>query len=114
MKKSTKAVLLSALVFPGSGHIYLKRYVAGAVLVSASFAVIIYTITKTTEKALSIADKIQNGNVPLDIEAITELVSKQSSGSDILLLNIATTALIVFWIIGVFDSFRVGCKRNEK
>jgi hypothetical protein len=28
MKKSIKAALLSAFVFPGVGHIYLKRHIA--------------------------------------------------------------------------------------
>ncbi|MGB5606402.1 MAG: hypothetical protein WBN51_07750 [Gammaproteobacteria bacterium] len=113
MKKSTKAALLSAFVFPGLGHIYLKKYMPGVVLIGVSFVAIIYLITKAIEKALQISEKIQSGDVQLDIEAITELVSKQSIGADAQLLNIATIALIICWLTGIIDSYRVGCVRNK-
>ena len=108
MKKSTKAALLSAFVFPGIGHLYLKRYVAGVLLASASFASIYYLIAKAIERAFEISAKIQNGDVQLDVEAITALVSQQSSGADARLLNIATTAFIICWLIGIVDSYRAG------
>jgi hypothetical protein len=34
MNKSTKAALLSTFVFPGAGHLYLKKYIPAAVLES--------------------------------------------------------------------------------
>ena len=47
MKKSTKAVLLSGLVFPGLGHLYLKRWLEGILLtgVAAYAAYLIVSIT---------------------------------------------------------------------
>jgi len=114
VRKPTKAALLSALLFPGVGHIYLKSYVVGVVLVGTSFFAILYMITKAVESALQIGEKIQNSGIHLDIETITELVSKQSNGADGQLLNIATTALIICWLIGIIDSYRVGCVRNKK
>ncbi len=108
MKKSTKAVLLSALVFPGIGHIYLKKYTAGAFLAGSSFAAIYYLITKVMERAFEISEKVQSGDVPLDVEVITDLVSQQSTGADAQIMNIATTALVVFWVIGIVGSYRAG------
>jgi hypothetical protein len=32
MKKSMKAALLSAFVFPGAGHFFLKKHITGTVL----------------------------------------------------------------------------------
>jgi len=113
VKKSTKAALLSALVFPGAGHLFLKKYTTGVVLAGASFASIYYLTSKTVEKALQIAEKIQSGDVPLDVEAITELVSKQSTGAEAQLLNIATATIIVCWLIGVIDSYRAGCALDK-
>ncbi|RKZ97417.1 MAG: hypothetical protein DRQ42_09605 [Gammaproteobacteria bacterium] len=113
MENSTKAALLSALVFPGAGHVFLKKYLPGGILIGVSFIVISYIVTKTTEKALSVVEQIQNGDVPLDIAAITELVSTQSTGNDIQLLNTATTAFIICWVIGIVDSYRLGRRRNK-
>jgi TM2 domain-containing membrane protein YozV len=108
MKKSMKAALLSAFLFPGVGHIYLKRYIPGMVLVGVSLAGIYYLTSKTVERSLQIVEKIQSGDVPLDVTAITELVSKQPTGTEAQLLDIATTVIIICWLIGIIDSYRVG------
>lgn len=114
MKKSTKAVLLSAFVCPGVGHIYLKKYIPGVALVGASLVGIYYLISKTVERSLQIVKKIQSGNVQLDVTTITELVSKQSTGTEAQLLNIATVVIIICWLIGIIDSYRVGCVQYKK
>ena len=108
MKNSMKAALLSAFIFPGLGHIYLKRYISGVALVGASLAGIYYVVSKAVERSLLIVGTIQSGNVPLDVTAITELISKQSTGTEAQLLNISTTAIFIFWIIGIIDSYRIG------
>ena len=113
MKKSTKAALLSAFVFPGIGHIYLKKYAAGMVLAGTSFAAVYYWMTKAVEMASEIAGKLQSGDVPLDAKAITELVSQQSSGADAQMLNIATITLGICWLIGIVDSYRAGRVRRK-
>ena len=113
MKKSTKAVLLSAFVFPGAGHLYLKKYVSGSILAGVSLVGIYYLVTKTVERAWEIAEKIQSGAVQLDATAITELVSKQTTGTESQLINIATLAIVTCWIIGIIDSYRVGRVRDK-
>ena len=108
MKKSTKAILLSAFVFPGAGHFFLKKVLSGAVLAGASFAGIYYLILDATEKAFNFTEQLQYGDIQPDIRAITELLSHQTTGSEAQLLHIATTALIICWLIGIIDSYRVG------
>jgi heme/copper-type cytochrome/quinol oxidase subunit 4 len=113
MKKSTKAFLLSAFVFPGAGHLYLKSYILGFALIGVSLVGVYYLITTSVESALEIAEKIQSGEIQLDDATITELVSKQTSGTKSQLINIATLAIIICWVIGVIDSYRVGRIRDN-
>jgi predicted small integral membrane protein len=113
MKKSTKAVLLSALVFPGLGHLSLKKYVPAAVLAGASFASIYYTITKSVENALQIVEKIQMDYSQPDVAAIIDSVSQQPVGSDAYLIDIATTVFVICWLFGIIDSYRAG-RAQEK
>jgi len=113
MKKSTAAALLSAFVFPGAGHLYLKKYIPGIVLIGALLVAVYYVITKSIESALQIVDKIQTGDVPLDAAAITELVSKQSAGTDSQLIKFATLAILICWVFGIIDSYRVGRMRDK-
>lgn len=108
-----KAALLSAFVFPGVGHIYLKRYLHGIFLSGVSLVGSYYLLSKTVERSLQIVEKIQSGDVQLDVTAITELVSKQAIGTDAQLLNIATAVIIICWIIGIIDSYRVGCVQDK-
>ena len=113
MNKAAKAALLSALVFPGTGHFFLKKYVAGVFLVTTSLAALYLLIAKAVEKALLIAEKIQSGEVQLDVAASTELAARQSTGAEAQLLNIATAVLIISWLIGIVDSYRVGWGQDK-
>lgn len=77
-------------------------------LLSAGAATAAYLIvTSAVHTALEIAEKIPDGGVPLDVGAIAELVTQRSrsseeSGSP------ASIALLALWVIGIFDSYRVG------
>ena len=108
---------MSAFIFPGVGHIYLKKYMPGIGLVGIALAGIGYLISKSLEIALQLTDKIQSGDVPLDAVTITELVSQQSTGAEAQLLDVATYVFIICWLIGVIDSYRMGRaqdKNNEE
>ena len=108
MKKSTKAVLFSALVFPGTGHLFLKKYLSGTLLIGAVLVAFYFLVTKAVEKAQHIADLITSGEIQPDIASVTEMITKSPTGSEGQLLNIATIALVIAWLIGIFDSYRVG------
>ncbi len=114
MKKSTKAVLLSGFVFPGAGHLLLNRYKSAAALMSLSFAGLYYLISNAVERALQISEELQSGDVPLDVTAITELVSKRTTGTEVQLINLATAAVLICWIAGIVDSYRVGRARDRE
>lgn len=113
MKKSTKAVLLSALVFPGTGHVLLKKYVTGAILLGASIVSAYYIVSITVEESLRIVEQIQSGNIQLDESTIENMVSEQSGGTDARILDISTDVLIICWLIGIIDSYRLGRIRDR-
>lgn len=100
--------MLSAFVFPGAGHIYLKFYVSGLLLIGVSSAGIYYLVLNMIEKALQIVEKIQLGHVQADATVINQLLSSQTTGNESQLLSIATTAIAICWIIGIIDSYRIG------
>ena len=107
MKKSTEAVLLSALVFPGSGHLFLKYYLRGMALLLASLAALTYIMVKAVQQAFSIVDKLQNGQLPLDTDAISRLLAQSSTGQEGLFLDIASYGIALCWLIGIADAYRI-------
>jgi hypothetical protein len=108
MNKPVKAALLSALVFPGAGHFFLKKYIPGGILAGTALVALYVLVSKAVARAVQITDKIQRGEVELDVAAITELVSNHPPGPEGQILSIATTALLVSWLVGIVDSYRVG------
>ncbi len=110
MKKSTKAALLSAFAFPGIGHMYLRRYISGLILIGASLFGLYPMIATTLESALQIVEKIQGGSGQPDVAAIADAVAGQliETGSGAHPAEIASAIFIICWIIGIIDSYRIG------
>jgi uncharacterized membrane protein len=90
----------------------LKLYGYGIILLLGAASAIYFIVYVAVNTALEVVEKIQSGGIPLTTEAITELVSQQSSGSEES-TNIATIALLICWVIGIADSYRQG-RAQEK
>ncbi|MGB5541649.1 MAG: hypothetical protein WBO37_16330 [Gammaproteobacteria bacterium] len=103
-----KAALLSAFVFPGLGHFYLKLPVRGMVLACAALASLVPVISSTMARAQQITDQILRGDIQPDITGITELLARQPADSGSPLLNSAYAVLIIVWLVGIADSYRAG------
>ena len=114
MKLSTKAALYSALIFPGLGHFLLKRYLSAGLLTSFAAVALVYLVTKAVEKALVIADKIVSGEVQPDIVLVLQMVSQQAKDQDAQSIEVVTLVLVVLWLLGIIDSYRVGRLIEEK
>lgn len=109
MKKSIKAVLLSALVFPGAGQLLLKRYYSAVFFMTFASIGLYLLFNDIYTRAQAIVEKIQSGEVSADIASITELVHQQSSVA----LESFTPALIILlitWSVSVVEAYRLGRK----
>ena len=107
MKRSTKAVLLSGLVFPGLGHIFLRKYVLGLALLSLAGGSI-YTVARTViDTALDVAGEIESGSLAINSGSISQLVAQRSreAGQS---TTVAVWVLTASWVIGIIGSYRVG------
>ncbi len=112
MKKSTKAVLLSGLVFPGLGHLYLKLWVAGAMLSAGAAFAIYYLSSIAMTIVLDVSHKIETGTIPADIATVSNAVSQQLSSTE-QATNLASITLLVCWVIGIMGSWWQG-RAQEK
>ena len=113
MKVSYKAALLSAFVFPGVGHLYLKRYWRGLVIMGFVFTGLGYIIWSATISALNRLDdvmvKVQGGTT--NLQELSDIV-----GSKILTTDPYHDAIfyviVCFWIFAIIDAYRIG-KQKE-
>jgi hypothetical protein len=113
MATSMKAALLSALVLPGAGHFFLKRHIRGIILACATIASLYFLISGVVKKAQHIVEKVQRGEVLLDVAAITELVSAQPADSEMHIITLASYVLLIAWLIGIIDAYRIGRIQNK-
>ena len=113
MKRSSKAALLSGLIFPGIGHIVLKQYLRGSVLMLFALVALSVIVTKIYQRALTIVGGINSGDIPVDTGAIVEMVSNSTSGAVSSIENIAVIFLGSCWLVGIIDSYRL-CVAQEK
>ena len=113
MKASSKAALLSALVFPGVGQMYLKRYLRGLipmVLVLTGLGVL---IARATFRALEVLDKIQAGGGVPDMNVASNLAATSAASSD---PYSSFIVLVMFccWLFSVIDAYMLGKYGNHK
>lgn len=108
MKLTTKAVLLSALVFPGLGHVVLKRLRRGLGLIAISFLGLAFFCIKISQITSTILEKIQRGDVSPDLLTLTQLVHQELLGSRSFMLNTALILLMACWVFSIVDCYRIG------
>jgi len=113
MNIAVKATLFSAIVFPGSGYILLKQRLRAFIFMSTSLVCLATIIKITVAKALTVVAKIQAGDVPINQQAITDLLMNVVNDRDHLAINMATFVIIFCWIVSSIDCYRLGRRHND-
>lgn len=113
MKTSTKAALLSAFIFPGAGHFYLKQRGVGNLILVTTIASLSYLCWHAYQRAQLISEQIFSGEIPLQLDAIYSAVTQAPVGNEAIWINLATAGFIVTWIIGIADAYRLGRRQDS-
>lgn len=112
MSRSTTAVLLSALVLPGAGHLYLKHYPRGIALIAISLACFWIFVDRALQQASIVLDQVASEGGAVDVGRLSDLVTQTSNGSGSLVVTAASLVLVGCWVIGVVDAYRIA--RNQQ
>lgn len=110
MNKATKAALFSAILFPGWGQFYLKRYKRGLIFIVPVMAGILALVWAVVQVGITIikAAPLKKGTVQLvNVIQITEDALKAVDYSYFILLLIL---IGVFWILSIIDAYQLGKK----
>jgi hypothetical protein len=108
MKMSTKAALFSALIFPGIGHLVVRRYLRAGVLIVSSLIAMYVIVGIAVRQALSVVDQVVSGEVSPDVGSISKMIAESASSADNRTANMALLALAFVWLIGLVDAWRLG------
>lgn len=112
MKKSTKAVLLSGLVFPGLGHLYLKRWITGIVLSGITAFALYYIFSIAVDIAIHVSQMIESGSIQPDVANLTNEILQQL-GTVEHQTDLASLTLLVCWVTGMVGSYWQGRSQDK-
>lgn len=112
MSRSTTAVLLSALVLPGAGHFYLKRYARGSALIAVSLACLWILIDRALQQASVLLGRLASEGGAVDPGQLVDRLTQSSNGPGGLALTVVSLVLAGCWVIGIVDTCRIA--RNEQ
>ena len=110
MKYAMKGALLSGLVFPGLGQLVLRQYRRGAILVLAVLISLSVIVVVTVQQALDMLEMIEAQGEAIDINAISSAAVMESAQSVSPAVNMLILFVIVCWIAGTVDAYRIGKK----
>jgi TM2 domain-containing membrane protein YozV len=113
MKKSLKGALLSGLVFPGAGQLWLKYYFRGIALIIAVTASLGLIVVKATQQAYAILEKAEAEGATVDLTAILNSSSHTAGGAEDFLSRAASALLVICWVIGIVDAYLMGRKMDR-
>ncbi len=110
MKQTTKAILFTAFVFPGSGHLILKKRLRGWIYILVTIGAFALLMQKIMVIANRIASEIVSGTIPLDPVKIMQLIH-QSVYQDILFsASVGLQVLIGCWLVALIDCIVISRK----
>ena len=101
--KRTQALLLSALVFPGSGHFLLGRKARGCLFLVPALVALVLVLRQIMARLDQLMAQIDSGALPLDVQLIVEKVDALSA-NDGPAMTVAVCVLVLCWIASLVDT----------
>jgi hypothetical protein len=102
------AALLSGLVFPGSGQLYLKRIARGLAFIVPTAISASILFRSLFDRALDVLTRVESGSVPLNADALLAAVAQQ--GDPGMLPTMAGWLMLACWIGSIADAWLLGSK----
>lgn len=108
MNRSTTAVVLSALVLPGAGQLYLKHVWRGMVFIGVSLACLWLIVVRTMQQASAVLAQMESQGGALDAAQLAGWMGQTQGGSGSMAATMAVWVLFVCWVVGIIDTHRLG------
>lgn len=108
MSRSLKSALLSGLVFPGAGHLYLKKYRRALVLVITTLVCLSLIIMETVDQAMMVLEQLEASGAAINTVNIIETSTRVANTTDTTTTYVSTIIIALCWFVGIVDSFRSG------
>ncbi|MES2662341.1 MAG: hypothetical protein V4629_03465 [Pseudomonadota bacterium] len=106
MKKPTKAALLSLFVFPGTGHLLLKKYQRGLIWIGVTAALLIFLIKNIMKMAEKVIGDMDVSQGAIDINQIADAATQASLNVNPW-VSVANWVVLIIWVVAAIDAYRI-------
>ncbi len=99
---------MSGLVFPGYGQFIIKHYIRGIVLMLTCLTGLVVIGVKVRQQIFIVLEKIEYVDGAIDMSEIINAVNQAGTTSGDVIYRLASCLLLLCWIIGIIDAYRIG------
>lgn len=114
MNNSLKGALLSGLVFPGVGQIYLGHYKRGVLFVLTASISLLVMLVKALQYAFALLEEIELKGGVISMSQISNAANQALTVSESLVFMLFFLLIVVCWILGIVDAYRTGRKKDRE
>lgn len=111
--KRKKACLLSALVFPGAGQLYLKLYERAALMLIPAAVCLVYVFSHLLGLANELAYQIQTGAIAPDIISLLAKIREYRQSREGSISGYLSCLFMGIWLFSLIDAWQQGDKQNQ-
>lgn len=113
MKRPLKALLLSALIFPGIGQVSMGYVKRGWLIITINIVLLYLIINEVLQKTFQVVEEMQKSGEAINSELISKTANNMTGFSDNAYLNSLFLILIISWLFSVIDAYRCGVKKQS-
>jgi len=111
MNQAAKAALFNALLFPGLGHIYLKKYKRGIVFMTSVLTGMMFICWSVLQTAISILKETPLQNGTLDGALIAKMSMDAARSMTTAHFIWILPGIVLLWMLSIIDAYKIG--KNE-
>ncbi len=91
----------------------MKRFVPGMLLAGGAAWALYYLVSQLMSAAFEIAEALQRQGNTQDLDTVVKLVAEQLQTAQSTSMGLASMALLVIWVIGIVDAYRLGRQKDK-
>jgi len=113
MNLASKAALFNALLFPGWGQIYLKKYKKGSSIIIAIIAGVVSILLSVIQTTITILKFTPFKKGTITFISVVQLAINAIKALNLSYLFLILFSMILLWILSIIDAYQSGKKEIQ-
>lgn len=110
--RALQALLWSAVLFPGAGHLHLKQFKRGIAVIGVTLLVMSVLLFQFVRLAMQVIESTLADAITLDVPRLAAAILRACAADRVLMASL--WALSLCWLFGMLDAYRLGKKPHRE